>query len=111
FDNQSPDRSVIPYVLGNEHLRWESTKQVDLGYDFGLFKNRIELTVDVYQKITDDLLLRANLPYTTGYGWMYKNIGKMRNQGLEFTLNTINYNKENFSWSSNFNISFNQNKL
>ncbi|WP_242689067.1 TonB-dependent receptor [Pedobacter sp. SYSU D00535] len=97
--------------LGNRQLKWESTEQLDLGYDLGLFKDRISLTVDLYRKNTNDLLLNANLPYTTGYNRVYKNIGKVRNEGLELTLNTVNVNSRSFSWRSNFNISFNKNKI
>ena len=97
--------------LGNKDLKWESTRQIDLGYDLGLFKDRISLTADVYQKTTFDLLLNAPIPYTTGYSRVYKNIGKIRNEGLELTLNTRNVSSKNFYWNSNFNISFNKNKI
>ncbi|PST83882.1 SusC/RagA family TonB-linked outer membrane protein [Pedobacter yulinensis] len=97
--------------LGNPELRWESTAQVDAGYDLSLFKDRVSLVVDWYRKTTYDLLLNAQLPYTTGFSNSFKNIGKIRNEGWEFTLNTINVHTPKFSWESNFNISFNRNKI
>ncbi|WP_240755315.1 TonB-dependent receptor [Pedobacter sp. SYP-B3415] len=97
--------------LGNPNLKWESTGQVDAGYDLSLFKDRVSLVVDWYRKTTYDLLLNAQLPYTTGFSNSFKNIGKIRNEGWEFTLNTVNIHTPKFSWESNFNISFNRNKI
>ncbi len=111
FNNGTPSKGVIPVTLPNDDLKWETTAQLDFGYDLGLFKNRINLTVDAYQKTTKDLLLNANVPYSTGYTTAYRNIGKIQNRGLEFTLNTVNIKNKDFNWSSNFNISFNQNKV
>lgn len=97
--------------LANKDLRWETTDQLNLGIDLGFFNDRINLTVDIYNKVTRDLLLNADLPYTTGFATTYKNIGKMQNRGLEFTLETQNVKKKNFTWSTNFNISFNRGKI
>ncbi|NGM62621.1 TonB-dependent receptor [Sphingobacterium sp. SGG-5] len=97
--------------LSNPNLKWESTAQFDIGYDLSLFKDRINFVFDWYRKTTYDLLLNAQIPYTTGYSTAYKNIGRVRNQGLEFTLNTVNLRSKDFTWESNFNISFNKNKI
>lgn len=98
-------------ALGNPDLKWETTAQLNIGYDLSLFKNRISLTADVYRKTTKDLLLLANLPYTMGIGSAYKNVGRVRNEGLELTLNTVNVNTPQFTWKSSFNIGFNKNKV
>lgn len=111
FNNQIPIQGVTISNLGNADLKWETTKQIDIGYDLQLFKKRIELIVDVYRKTTEDLLLDADLPYNTGYSTVYKNIGKLQNQGLEITLNTINVKSKKFTWETGFNISFNKNKV
>ncbi len=111
FFNQTPGKGVIPSTLPNNDLKWETTSQFDIGYDLGLFSSRITLTADVYRKTTKDLLLNASMPYSTGYNKAFRNIGKVQNQGLELSLNTVNIDKENFRWSSNFNISFNRNKV
>jgi TonB-linked SusC/RagA family outer membrane protein len=102
---------AIPLSVGNSKLKWESTAQSNIGYDLGLFNDRISFTFDAYRKRTYDLLLNADLPYTTGYDDVFKNIGKVQNQGLEFALTTQNVKTKAFNWSSSFNISFNNSKL
>ncbi len=111
FNNGQPSEAIITKNLGNDDLAWESTEQVDVGFDLRLFKNRFNVTVDWYQKITRDLLLNANLPYISGYTSVYKNIGKVRNRGLEITLSTVNIKTKNFEWDSDLNISFNRNTV
>jgi TonB-dependent starch-binding outer membrane protein SusC len=98
-------------TFGNEALQWETTSQIDIGADLGFFKNRITLTADVYRKTTKDLLIYANLPLSVGYSNALRNIGSVQNQGLELTLSTVNIKNRDFSWKSNFNISFNQSEL
>nr|WP_226904833.1 TonB-dependent receptor [Pedobacter schmidteae] len=109
--NNTVSIGAIPLTYGNPDLRWESTAQANIGYDLSLFKDRIIINADVYRKSTYDLLLNADLPYTTGYESAFKNIGKVRNEGLEFTLNTRNIENKDFKWSSSFNISFNRSKV
>mgnify|MGYP003574903804 CR=1 FL=1 len=111
FNNSTPSAMITPGNLGNSNLRWETTRQLNIGYDLSLFKKRIELTAEVYRKTTVDLLLNADLPYSTGYSSVFNNIGSIQNQGLEFTLNTTNIRSKSFSWTSNFNIAFNRNKI
>lgn len=117
FNNALPTRGAVLNSYGNPDLKWETTTQLNIGYDLSFFNNRISLTADVYRKVTKDLLIDANLPYGTGLynlnnrASAYKNIGKLRNQGLELTLNTVNVDRGGFRWMSNFNIGFNQNKI
>lgn len=111
FNNGTPQYALVIDNLGNKDLKWEKTSQFDIGYDLSLFKNRINLTVDLYDKTTSDLLLNAKIPYSSGLGTSYKNVGKIQNRGLEFTLSTVNIKRKNFSWESDFNISFNRNKV
>lgn len=100
-----------PVEVGNKELKWERTAQTDVGLDLGFLNNRIGLTIDYYYKKTSDLLLNASLASSTGYLNGLKNIGKVSNQGLEFTLNTVNINNKHFGWNTNFNIAFNRNKI
>jgi TonB-linked SusC/RagA family outer membrane protein len=111
FGNATPIAAAYISAIENPDLKWEKTTSIDLGYELGIFKNRVELTVDIYKKTTDDLLLRALLPPTSGFPNAFKNIGKISNEGLEFTLNTVNIKGKSFSWESNFNIAFNRNKV
>lgn len=109
--NNTPLEAITQSTLGNRDLTWESTAQYNVGYDLRLFENRISFTVDIYRKITDNLLLNAKLPTTTGFASVYKNIGKIRNDGLELTLSTVNVRARNFLWTTDFNISFNKDKV
>ncbi len=111
FNNTVPINSVYIQSLANSELSWEKTTSMDLGYELGLFNNRVELIIDLYRKTTKDLLLEAALPPTTGFGFATKNIGKLSNEGIELTLNTINIKSGSFRWESSFNISFNRNKV
>lgn len=99
-----------PSQLGNPDLKWETTTQLDVGVDFGFFNNRITGEVDYYQKKTDGLLLNVNVPATTGFSTQVRNVGKLENKGFELVLNTQNLVGE-FKWKTNFNISYNQNKV
>jgi TonB-linked SusC/RagA family outer membrane protein len=99
-----------PSQLRNDDLRWETTTQVDVGIDFGLFNNRISGEIDYYVKSTDGLLLNVNIPATTGFSSMVKNIGKLENKGYEFVLNTQNLVGA-FKWTTNFNVALNQGKV
>lgn len=111
FDNNNGNVGVAPISLPNEDLKWETTEQWNLGLDLGFFDERIGFTVDLYRKTTRDLLLDAQLPYSSGYASAMKNVGKVRNDGIELTLNTVNIQNKNFKWTTNFNISFNKNKV
>src|SRR5690606_33479476 len=111
FNNQTPLGAVYVSAMGNSVLKWEKTSIVDVGYEVGVFDDKATLEVSVYRKITDDLLLNATLPPSTGFGSAFKNIGKLKNQGIEFTVLTDNIRTESFSWQSNFNISFNKNEI
>lgn len=111
FENDATNAGTVPISLQNKNLKWETTEQWNLGLDLSFFKERIGVTVDVYRKNTRDLLLAAQLPYSSGFYNATKNIGKVRNDGLEISLNTLNIKTRDFQWSSNFNISFNKNKV
>lgn len=94
--------------IGNPDLKWETTTDINLGLDFGIFDNRIKFVADVYKKNTKDLLQIVNFPgFTVPY---YYNAGEIENKGLELGLNTRNLTGD-FKWNSNFNISFNENKV
>lgn len=109
--NNSLHQGFYPSKLSNKDLKWESTMQTNLGLDLGFLRQRLTLTADYYYKETTDLLLDAKLPLSTGYGSVFKNIGKTSNTGLELSLASVNINGKNFDWNSSFNISFNNNKV
>jgi TonB-dependent starch-binding outer membrane protein SusC len=107
---------LITGNVPNPDLRWESTESINLGLDVGLFNDRINLTADVYQKWTDDLLMRRPLPLysgTSGTGSMgapMVNIGALENKGIELALNTVNLDRE-LRWQSTFIYTMNRNKV
>lgn len=97
--------------LANPDLQWEKTQQVDVGVELGLFDGRLNFEADVYRKLTTDMLLSAPVPASSGYSTVTSNIGSMENKGFEFAINTLNISKEDFSWTTDFNISLNKNKV
>lgn len=103
--------TVNPNTMPNDDLGWERTRQYNVGFELGLFNNRIRLEGDFYDSQSIDLLLNVPIPTITGYSNQMQNIGKVQNRGMEFTLNTKNFTGGDFTWSSNFNISFNKNKV
>ncbi len=98
-------------TLANPDLKWEKTRQFNIGTDLSLFKSRINITLDAYYKQTVDLLLDAPVPSTSGFTTVTKNIGNMENKGVEVTINTINVQRKDFSWSTDFNFSWLQNRI
>ncbi len=102
---------LTPKQLPNEDLRWEGSTTSNIGVDFGLFGSRLNLTVDLFVKNTKDLLLEKSLANVTGFSSQYQNIGKIKNKGLEISLNSVNIETKNFTWVTDFNISFIRNTL
>ncbi|WP_423128757.1 TonB-dependent receptor [Gaoshiqia sp. Z1-71] len=92
-------------------LKWETTAQTNIGFDLGLFNNRIQLVADYYIKNTTDLLNNVQLPTSSGYTTTIKNIGKMRNKGFEFQVDAFIIDHGNFKWNVSSNISFNRNEV
>lgn len=105
------DLAIFRNVLPNRDLRWETTTTYNAGLDLGVLQNRVNLTVDVYQKNSTDLLQEINLTSITGYASMYVNRGSIRNRGLEVALDATVINKKDFSLSLSGNISLNRNKI
>jgi TonB-dependent starch-binding outer membrane protein SusC len=91
-------------------LRWESTEQLNIGFDVGLFNNRVFFTADYYIKNTRDLLNTVRLPSSTGFLTTIQNVGNVQNKGLELNLDAVPFTGE-FSWNINANISFNRNRV
>ncbi len=102
---------IIPTQIPNPDLKWERTTQLNLGLDFSFLGGRIDGEFDVYQKDTDDLLLNVNVPATTGFSTVLKNVGSLENRGVEFALTGRVFDTPAFSWTAGFNISANRNKI
>jgi TonB-linked SusC/RagA family outer membrane protein len=97
-------------ALGNADLGWEQTKQIDIGVDIGLLDDRIAVSYDYYSKNTSDLLYRVDVPLASGFSSVWTNIGEIKFWGHEFTVSSKNL-VGNFLWNTDFNISFNNNKV
>ena len=100
-----------PSTIENRQLGWEQTVGTNFGLDFGLFKNRISGSVDIYKKTTKDLLLRAPVSAISGFADFWQNVGSVENKGVEFMINTRNIAKRSFTWTTNFNVSYNNNTV
>lgn len=101
----------VQNTISNPNLTWEKAQQFDVGLDYGFLNNRIAGSVDLYYKKTTDLLWLVPLPTESGFDNSLTNIGQINNKGIEFTINTVNFNAKDFSWTTAFNISFNDNKI
>ena len=102
---------LTPKQLRNSNLKWEASSTVNLGLDLGFFDNRLNVTADFFIKNTKDLLLAQSLAHVTGFESQMQNIGKIQNKGIELSLTSSNIERKNFTWQTNFNISFIRNEL
>ena len=97
--------------LANQNLTWETTKELNLGIDYGFFNSRISGSVDLYRRISDGLILTRQLPAVTGYTSVVQNIGAVKNQGIEVSLNTVNIKTASFQWRTTLNLARNRNSI
>ncbi|NCI47374.1 SusC/RagA family TonB-linked outer membrane protein [Sediminibacterium soli] len=108
------NQSVIAYYsagLVNEGLKWESTVNRNFGVDLGLFKDRLTISVDIYNNSSKDLLLNVPIASTYGYSTQLQNVGKTSNKGVELQLNGVIMRKKDFTWNASYNMSFNTNRV
>lgn len=106
------DGRDILYPLNNPNpdLRWETTRVIDLGLEYGLFEDRITGELAYYRKNTTDVLLNVTLPRVSGFGSFYDNVGALLNEGVEFQVKSRNFVGE-FRWTTDFNIAYNYNEI
>lgn len=97
--------------LGAPNLKWERTEAWDIGLDWTMFNSRITGSFDWYIKNTKDMIMSQRLPAFTGFNSIAANLGQVQNSGFEITINTVNYDEENFKWSSALGFSLNKNKI
>jgi hypothetical protein len=100
-----------PTALANEDLRWEKTVSRNIGLDLSFLNNRVSFTMDMYKNVGKDLLLAVAIAPTTGYSTQLQNVGSTSNKGIEFQINATPVQRKSVTWNSNFNISFNRNKV
>lgn len=102
---------TLPSAMVNLGLKWETTAQLDLGFDVNFLKDRIRFTIDYYDKVTRNMLMDVTLPDTGTFGSAKGNVGSAKFYGFEFELHTVNFQKKNFTWSTDLTYSFNKNKV
>ena len=110
-EQRYPGQGFYQYILGNPELTWEKISQFNIGADISLLKSKIVLCLDAYYKRTTDMLVNIVLPDNINYpGGTTSNGGEMVNKGIELSVSSVNFDKE-FRWTTDFNISFNANKI
>jgi TonB-dependent starch-binding outer membrane protein SusC len=100
-----------PANLANKDLRWERSKELNFGLDFGFFNNRISSTIEVYNRKTVDLILNQKLPTASGFSQVTSNVGQIENKGVELSLNTVNVSTNTFNWNTSLTFTRNRNKI
>jgi TonB-linked SusC/RagA family outer membrane protein len=101
---------LVPLRIANPDLKWETTQQFDVGFDMGFLSNRITASVDYYQKNTYDMLFALPIPASTGYSSVMQNIGSLKNNGFELTIDSRNLEGK-FQWNTSFNLSTLKNEV
>lgn len=106
-------RSAYSYIktMSNPDLKWEKTGQFDVGFNLGLFNNRLNFDIAYYNKKTTDLLLDCPVPHSTGFTSIFKNIGSVCNQGVDIMVNGAPIQGDDFTWSSTLNLNYNKNEI
>ncbi|WP_420153305.1 SusC/RagA family TonB-linked outer membrane protein [Siphonobacter sp.] len=102
---------VSPAQLANQNLKWETTRQWNVGLEAALFANRLKFEWDVYNKYTTDLLLQVPIPAKTGFSSSFQNLGEMSNKGFEFQITSVNISSNKLEWTTSFNVAHNVNTI
>lgn len=100
-----------PATMANENLRWETTDQYNIGFDFSVLKGRISGVFDLFENYTDGLIFDVTLPSISGYSKTKDNVGKVINRGFDLSLNTLNVVTRDFTWKTNLNLSYSNNEI
>ncbi len=102
---------MVPSRAANPNLSWEKNKTWNIGGDIGVFDDRITASADVYYRKTTDMLLSKEVPYTTGFGSNFMNVGSLRNKGIEFQIEGAIIRNHDWNWTAGFNIAMNRSKV
>lgn len=111
FADGTGNTPYYPSGIVNKELTWEKTTEYNVGIDFGFLRNRINGSIELYTKTSKDLLMSRQLAYEAGGLTVIDNIGKVRNKGLEISLNTVNIENKDWRWTTSFNFSTNKNEI
>lgn len=100
-----------PSAIASRDLKWESNTTLNIGLDMGFLEQRLIISPEFYVNKSSNLLLNSRVPSSSGYTNMLRNIGKTKNVGVDLSITSINMQKKNFTWTTNFNLSHNRNKV
>lgn len=100
-----------PLNIPNPDLKWETTKQYNIGFELGLLKNKVRAEFDYYDKTTEDLLFERDINSYLGKDKFLQNIGSVRNRGVELNIDAVPITTNNFRWSLNYNVAYNENEV
>ncbi|MFN3755690.1 MAG: SusC/RagA family TonB-linked outer membrane protein [Flavobacterium sp.] len=109
--NDNLNFGLAPGSLENQDLKWETTTQFNAGIDLTIFKERVTIIFDFYNKLTRDMLIDTPIPGQSGFNSQWQNLGMIQNRGVEFSFSTVNISTPNFKWTTDFNINQNINKV
>lgn len=110
-NNVNGELSVAFSIKGNKDITWETNQNFNMGIEFDLFKHRLSGSVEFYNRLTSDMLFTYSVPATLGYSYYYKNIGDLRNRGIEVSLSGSPIRTRNIDWSLNANLTYNNQKV
>lgn len=105
------EQGVVAARLPNRNLKWETTEEYNIGFDFGFLKNRISGSIDYYVRNTRDQLFNKPLPSSIGFSNIMVNAGKVRNSGIDLVLNSVNIDNKDLQWETALNVSYLKNKV
>ncbi|WP_223151493.1 SusC/RagA family TonB-linked outer membrane protein [Chitinophaga varians] len=103
--------AIVPSQPGNPGYDWEYAKELNIGFDLGIWDNRVRVVTDVYNKITNNLFIEQPLSITSGFSSMFLNSGAMRNRGIEMDVQVDVIRKKDFTWNVGFNFAYNKNVI
>lgn len=109
--NNATATGYAPSQIPNPNLKWEANRTMNLGFDLGFFDQRLMISPELYINRSSNLLLNTTLPKSSGYVSMIQNIGKTENRGIDLTVTSVNIKSKKFEWTTNLNISHNENKV
>lgn len=102
---------VAGTTLANPNLKWERNSSTNFGLDYSIIRGKVSGSIDVYDRTTKDLLVNRTLPTVTGFTSILVNLGEVQNKGFEFTVNTLNLQRQNFAWNTTLGFWTNRNKI
>lgn len=111
FGGDATSMMEVGNILPNPNLKWETTITRNLGFDYGLWNNRLAGTLDLYWNTTKDLLMQSEIPPQSGYLYQFRNFGQTSNKGIEFSLTAVAIDTKDFGLNFNMNISYNQSRI